>query len=89
MGSLRGHVYSDEDLFQFARRLVIALLQKITLEDWLPSLLGDELGAILNSHGRRPKYSPHVDASILNEFATAAMRVGLRFSLFHAFVRPS
>jgi peroxidase len=61
---------SDEQLFQQAREWVVAEIQSITYNEWLPTLLG--------SNGIRPYqgYNPNVDPSISNEFSTAAFRLG-------------
>lgn len=61
---------SDEQIYQQAREIVIAELQVITYNEFLPALLGD--GAITEYAG----YNPYVDPSIANEFSTAAFRVG-------------
>ncbi len=61
---------SDEDLFQRARRYVGALMQVITYEEFLPTLLGP------NAIGPYDKYKDDVDASISNLFATACYRLG-------------
>jgi hypothetical protein len=55
---------------RLARRLVGALLQVITYEEFLPALLGP--GALEPYRG----YDPDVDARIANEFSTAAYRFG-------------
>ncbi|MEZ6062987.1 MAG: peroxidase family protein [Planctomycetaceae bacterium] len=61
---------SDEEIFQQARAIVIAELQAITFNEFLPALLGD--GAVSDYAG----YDPTVDPSIANEFSTAAFRFG-------------
>ncbi len=62
--------YTDEQLYQHARRIVIAELQKITYEDFLPSLLGRN--AIPAYRG----YDANVNPGIATEFSTAAYRFG-------------
>ncbi len=62
--------WTDEDLYQTARRLVIAELQAITYNEFLPVLLGPD--ALPAYQG----YDPSVDPSISNEFSTAAYRFG-------------
>ena len=62
--------FGDEQVFQVARKIVGAEIQKITYEDWLPTLIGA---------GRLPAYSGYkadVDASVASEFSAAAFRVG-------------
>jgi hypothetical protein len=60
--------WTDEQLYQEARKLVIAELQIITYTEWLPALLGP--GALPFYTG----YNPNVNASIANEFSTAIFR---------------
>jgi len=62
--------WTDEELYQYARRIVIAELQKITYEEFLPSLLGN--GVIPRYRG----YDADVDPGIATEFSTAAYRFG-------------
>ncbi|MFN8413920.1 MAG: peroxidase family protein [Anaerolineales bacterium] len=62
--------WTDEELYQYARRIVIAELQKITFDEFLPSLLGTQ--AIPSYQG----YQADVNPSIANEFSTAAFRFG-------------
>ena len=61
---------SDEALYQRAREMVIAEIQAITYNDFLPALLGES--AIVEYSG----YDSSVDPSIANEFSTAAFRFG-------------
>jgi peroxidase len=62
--------WTDEELYQYARRIVIAELQKITYEEFLPALLGRD--AIPAYRGYRADVNP----GIATEFATAAFRLG-------------
>jgi hypothetical protein len=62
--------WTDEELYQYARRIVIAELQKITYDEFLPSLLGRNA-----MHAYRG-YRADVNPGIANEFATAAYRLG-------------
>ena len=57
---------------QLARKLVAAELQQITYREYLPNVLGSEAYGDLGD--RDTTYNPHVDPSILNEFATVAFR---------------
>ncbi|MDT0594813.1 peroxidase family protein [Glaciecola petra] len=61
---------SGEAIFQTARRLVIAKIQIITFEEYLPALLGDD--AISNYRG----YDDDVNPGMFNEFSVAAYRYG-------------
>jgi hypothetical protein len=60
---------SDEEIYQQARAIVIAEIQVITFNEFLPALLG--LDAIRPYSG----YDPAVDPSVANEFSTAAFRM--------------
>lgn len=62
--------WSDEELYQYARRIVIAELQKITYDEFLPAILGEN--ALPAYHG----YQADVNPGIATEFSTAAFRVG-------------
>ena len=59
----------DEEIYQRARAIVIAEIQAITFNEFLPALLGR--GAIDAYQG----YDLFVDPSIANEFSTAAFRL--------------
>lgn len=63
---------NDEEIYQFARRLVGAEMQVITYEEYLPSVLGYDFAPDPNA----ASYSSSVDASITNSFAHAAFRFG-------------
>lgn len=66
--------YSDEEIFQSARNYVIALLQKITYEDFLPHLLGK---AKYDEYiGKYDGYDENIDPVVTTEFSTAAYRIG-------------
>lgn len=66
----RRRFWSDERIYQEARRLVIGQLQAITYNEFLPALLGD--GALARYRG----YDRDVNPGIANEFSTAAYRLG-------------
>jgi len=62
-------MWDDERLFQEARKRVMALIQSVTYNEYVPILLGEGL----------PKYAgynPSVDASVDVAFAAAAYRYG-------------
>ncbi|GMR43024.1 hypothetical protein PMAYCL1PPCAC_13219 [Pristionchus mayeri] len=61
--------WSDEELFQAARRWVIATLQKIVLYDFVPALLGNP-----NAVPPYTKYMPEIPPTISHAFATCAFR---------------
>ncbi len=60
--------WTDEQLYQKARKLVGAILQAIVYEEWLPAV-GIHLGPYYS-------YKPELRPDIMNEFATAAFRYG-------------
>ena len=62
----------DEVLFQKARAIVMAEVQVITYNEYLPLLLGPSLAASLASL----PYSSNVNGAISTEFASAAFRFG-------------
>ncbi|NER51770.1 MAG: peroxiredoxin [Symploca sp. SIO1A3] len=63
-------ILSGEEIYQRARKIVGAQIQAITYNEFLPLLLGN--GALDGYSG----YDDTVNASISNEFSTAAFRVG-------------
>ena len=67
--------WTDEQLYQHARRLVIAELQKITYDEFLPALLGTNTPAAQALHAYSG-YNPTVNPGIATEFSTAAFRLG-------------
>lgn len=62
---------SDEQLYQMARKIVGAEIQKITYEEFLPTLLGPYAPP-----GVQVVYNPNIDPTIANEFSAALFRVG-------------
>ncbi|MFT2090588.1 peroxidase family protein [Paraglaciecola sp. 2405UD69-4] len=69
---------TGEEIFQAARRLVIAKIQIITYEEYLPALLGEN--AIPEYEG----YDATVHPGLYNEFSVAAYRYG--HSLLNEFI---
>lgn len=70
--------WDDERLYQESRRVVIAEMQHIVYNEFLPLLLGDKL---VDSLGLRPLkkgyyqgYDDNLDATVANSFASAAFR---------------
>lgn len=77
LANLNPH-WNDEKLYQEARRIVIAEIQHITYSEWLPLVLGEKytrkFGLESKKEGFSKEFSEHVDPSITNSFATAALR---------------
>ncbi len=69
---------SDNRLFLETRKVVGAMMQKITYYDFLPLILGDKLDdyklTSSNPGHRQDIYDKTTDPSIRNAFATAAYR---------------
>ncbi len=61
---------SPEEIFQLARRLVIAEIQMITYDEFIPALMGRD--ALRPYRG----YDPSINPGIYNEFSAAAYRLG-------------
>lgn len=61
---------SDEQVYQRARSEVVAEIEAITLDEWLPAMVGRRAVP-----GYR-RYDPSVNAGIDNAFSTAAFRLG-------------
>ena len=60
----------DEQVYQQARRIVIAEIQHITYDEFLPALLGAD------GLGPDSGYDPNVNAAVSIIFSTAAFRLG-------------
>ena len=71
--------WNDEKLYQESRKIVGAMLQMITYEEFLPMLFGEYYNEYVP---RYTAYNPFVDATVPNVFAAAAYRFG------HSLVRP-
>jgi len=61
--------WSDEDIFQAARRRVIASLQSIVMYEWLPAFLGQPAE-------KYDGYKPDVHPGVSHVFQSAAFRFG-------------
>ncbi|XP_014241240.1 peroxidase-like [Cimex lectularius] len=72
--------WSDEALYQEARRIVIAEIQHITYNEFLPIILGrdymDRSSLSPKDRGWANLYDPNLNGGITNVFATAAFRYG-------------
>lgn len=72
--------YSDDTLYQEARRIVIAEMQHIIYNEYLPAVIGPmqmkRFRLVPQHHGYSNDYSPEVNPAITNEFSGAAFRMG-------------
>ncbi|KAK8747999.1 hypothetical protein OTU49_016263 [Cherax quadricarinatus] len=73
--------WDDETLFQEARRIVVAQMQHITYNEYVPSLIGPTFMKHLQlspqSEGKQTTdYDENLSPTIANEFAAAAFRFG-------------
>ncbi|TRY80149.1 hypothetical protein TCAL_14778 [Tigriopus californicus] len=68
--------FSDEELFQRTRQIVVAQWQNIVYGEYLPIILGPRLIAKFRLGMGRSKYNPKTNPTITNAFATAAFRFG-------------
>jgi hypothetical protein len=75
LGALNRH-WSDEKLFQKARKINIGIYQKIIYEEFLETFLGKEACEKFKDS----EYEIDVEGSTLNEFSSAAFRI------FHSFI---
>lgn len=66
--------WNGERVFQETRKIVGAMIQKITYEDYLPKVLGQKWYDMLI--GQYVAYNDSIDAGVPNSFATAAYRYG-------------
>jgi peroxidase len=69
--------WTDEELYQEARKLNIAVYQNVVYNEWIPAVLGPK--ALPAYKG----YNPKINASVSNEFSTVAYRFG------HSMVSPT
>nr|XP_024214055.1 peroxidase-like [Halyomorpha halys] len=72
--------WDDETLYQEAKRIVIAEVQHITYNEFLPILLGkevmDKFGLLLQKEGYWNGYDPEVNPNVIDAFSSAAFRMG-------------
>ncbi|ROT65453.1 peroxinectin, partial [Penaeus vannamei] len=72
--------WNDETVFQEARRFVVAEMQHITYNEWLPIIVGpafmQSFGINVRTNGFSFDYNPNFNPNMNNEFATAAFRFG-------------
>ncbi|XP_065572680.1 peroxidasin-like isoform X2 [Artemia franciscana] len=71
--------WDGETIYHESRKIVGGMLQHITYAHWLPHIVGKEGMDLI---GEYKGYSPKVDPSISNVFATSALRMG------HGLINP-
>ncbi|XP_067679290.1 peroxidase mlt-7-like [Haliotis asinina] len=67
--------WDDETIFQEARKIVIAAIQRITYNEWLPLVLGSGFYDAYKL-GSTYAYDSSINPGLFNSFATAANRFG-------------
>lgn len=81
--------WSDEQVFQETRKILIGIYQHIVYNEWLPIILGPQFmaqfGLFPQSEGYSGDYDSSIDPRITNEFAAAGLRFG--HSLIPGFIR--
>lgn len=69
--------WNDEKTFQETRKIIIALIQHITYNEWLPLLIGPDNLKKYNlkslHNGYSTLYDSTIDPSVSNSFATAIL----------------
>lgn len=72
--------WNDEKLYQHGRRIVAAIMQRITYNEFAPRILGldymSKFDLLLKNVGYSDNYDETCSASVLTEFAAAAFRMG-------------
>ncbi|CAM1322530.1 Uncharacterised protein g8147 [Pycnogonum litorale] len=74
--------WEDERIFQETRRIVGAMMQHVTYNEWLPVVVGKEVLHIFRldptkmGHANSQHYDRNMNPTISNVFATAAFRFG-------------
>ncbi len=73
--AVKNPAWTDEQLYQHARRMVISEIQEITYNEFLPAILGANTPAANTLQNYRG-YRADVNPGIATEFSTAAFRLG-------------
>lgn len=72
--------WSDDVTFLETQRIVIAEIQHIVYNEWLPQLVGTDtmqrFSLSTRENGYSNDYNPDVNAAVTSEFTTAAQRFG-------------
>uniref|UniRef100_A0A1A9W6N9 Chorion peroxidase n=1 Tax=Glossina brevipalpis TaxID=37001 RepID=A0A1A9W6N9_9MUSC len=79
LSQLNSH-WSDEKIFQETRRIIGAIFQHITYNEFLPVILGREVLKLFDlellKSGYYEGYNPEINPTVANEFSAAAFRFG-------------
>ena len=70
---------SDKTIFAYARKMVVATLQKITYEEYLPALFGRRF-----FDAKGPSYHSRLPPTVQNSFTSAARRCGSIWSIIRS-----
>ena len=85
LGNINPH-WAEDQVYQETRRVVIAIIQHITYNEFLPRVLGPQISRRfsleLEEVGYYDQYSSTCSAGIFNEFSAAAFRFG------HSMIQP-
>jgi peroxidase len=69
--------WEDETVFQETRRVVVAIIQHITYNEYVPVLLGQQTAANLKlTPGSDFRYNPDLDPRVANEYSASYGRFG-------------
>ena len=71
--------WSGDRVFLEARKIVGAMVQKVTYSEWLPAILGEDG---MKKLGKYSGYDSSKNPAVTNIFATAAFRFG------HTLIKP-
>ncbi|XP_050399227.2 myeloperoxidase [Patella vulgata] len=77
--NIRNRLWNDEKLFQETRKIIAAILQHITYNEWLPLVVGPaatQKYRLKTTFGVMHRYDDNLDTRIINSFSTAAFRYG-------------
>uniref|UniRef100_A0A914VNX5 Chorion peroxidase n=2 Tax=Plectus sambesii TaxID=2011161 RepID=A0A914VNX5_9BILA len=72
--------WNDETLYQETRKIIIAMHQHITYKEYIPKVVGPDMAKQFDIQPLTSNfyygYNASIDATLLNEFSTAAYRFG-------------
>lgn len=84
--------WDDDKLFFETRKILIAIFQHITFNEWLPEIIGESIATSNNLTilpGFWDNYDETINPSVKNEFIAAALRMGHSMIPAHqAFLLP-